>query len=324
MFTLSGIEFFLFSVPNQVICMAGYENLLCYVYTVSPGLYGTQNFRFKIVDITNNFEDIIDDQLPISPYSTLVWLGFSEGILILNLDGMLITYDSDKIVRGFTYKMGKKWIPLLNLRDIYQSNVFVIGAQDEELYIVDLKNAVEPAPFQKMPIRVHKYKIPILREVNLKNIDNSKIDNIDLILNNLLFINHVYLLINLIGHLKAIYFRTHLVLSQKIIIRYGLFDTLEIPFDSIKTIQKFEGDYDKSNDLVKFALLGKLEPHNISIEESIPVNLPFGIRKQPKRILLYIDDVADFLKTVAGKIEESRDFDSVSLELDGAKPVFVV
>ena len=142
----------------------------------------------------------------------------------------------------------------------------------------------------------------------------------------IILILHIYLLINLIGHLKAIYFRSHLVLSQKIIIRYGLFDTLEIPFDSIKTIQKFEGDYDKSNDLVKFALLGKLEPHNISIElkESIPVNLPFGIKKEPKRILLYIDDVADFLKTVADKIEESRDFDSVTLELDGAKPVFVV
>lgn len=142
----------------------------------------------------------------------------------------------------------------------------------------------------------------------------------------IILILHVYLVINLIGHLKAIFFRTHLVLSQKIVIRYGLFDTLEIPFDAISSIQKCEGDYEKSNYLVKFALLGKLEPHNISIElkESIPVNLPFGITKEPKRILLYIDNVADFLKTVTGRIEESQNFDSVPLKPDDTTPIFVI
>lgn len=140
-----------------------------------------------------------------------------------------------------------------------------------------------------------------------------------------ILILHIYLLINLIGHLKAIYSRTHLILSQKIVIRYGLFDTLEIPIDSINSIQKFEGDYDKSNELVKFALLGKLEPHNLSIElkENINVNLPFGITKEPKRILLYVDHVADFLKTVTGKIEESQRFDPVPLQPDIATPIFV-
>lgn len=126
----------------------------------------------------------------------------------------------------------------------------------------------------------------------------------------ILLILHVYVLINLIGHLKAIFYRSHLVLSQKIVIRYGLFETLEIPFDTINTVQKFEGDYEKSNELAKFALLGKLEPHNISIElkDNIKVALPFGITKQPKRILLYIDNLNDFLKIVKDKnmIEENE------------------
>ena len=132
-----------------------------------------------------------------------------------------------------------------------------------------------------------------------------------------LLVLHVYVLINLIGHLKAVFFRSHLVLSQKMIIRYGLFDTLELRFDSIASIQKFEGDYEKSSELVKFALLGKLEPHNVSIElkENIKVALPFGISKEPKRILLYIDNVNDFLKTVTGKIEEPQNIDPASLQL---------
>ena len=45
----------------------------------------------------------------------------------------------------------------------------------------------------------------------------------------LLLVLHVYILINLIGHLKAVFFRSHLVWSQKIIIRYGLFGSFNIP-----------------------------------------------------------------------------------------------
>ncbi|MDA6072318.1 hypothetical protein NJT12_22065 [Flavobacterium sp. AC] len=133
----------------------------------------------------------------------------------------------------------------------------------------------------------------------------------------LLLVLHVYILINLIGHLKAVFFRSHLVLSQKIIIRYGLFDTLEIPFDLLHSIQKFEGDYEKSSELVKFALLGKLEPHNIAIElrDKIFVSLPFGITKQPSRILLYIDNAKDFLKVIKDKIEEDNR-QTVSLQLE--------
>ena len=45
---------------------------------------------------------------------------------------------------------------------------------------------------------------------------------------------HIYLLINLTGHLKAIIFRRHLISSDKILIRYGLFNSLEIPISSIE------------------------------------------------------------------------------------------
>jgi hypothetical protein len=116
---------------------------------------------------------------------------------------------------------------------------------------------------------------------------------------------HIYLLINLTGHLKAIFFRRHFISNGKVIIRYGLFDTLEIPIESIAKIQKFEGDYEKTKELVKFALLGKLEPHNISLElkNSMKINLPFGIIKNPKNVLFYIDNVGEFVKTVNDKME---------------------
>ncbi len=111
---------------------------------------------------------------------------------------------------------------------------------------------------------------------------------------------HIYLLINLTGQLKAIIFRKHLITAEKIILRYGLFNSLEIPFDCIEKTSKFEGDYEKSNKLIKFALLGKLEPHNVFIEcrSNIEVSLPFGIVKKPKKLLLYIDDVNSFITKI--------------------------
>ena len=59
---------------------------------------------------------------------------------------------------------------------------------------------------------------------------------------------------------------------------------------------------------MKFALLGKLEPHNIYLElkNDTQVNLPFGIIKKPKIILLYIDNVNDFIKQVTDKMEEKE------------------
>ncbi|MBC5837118.1 hypothetical protein [Flavobacterium muglaense] len=115
-----------------------------------------------------------------------------------------------------------------------------------------------------------------------------------------LLVLHLYILINLTGHLKAIHYRYHLVSAKTVVIRYGLFETLVIPIDTIASIKNFEGDYTKNKDLVKFALLGKLEPHNIAIElkEKRTVNLPFGISRQPTTILLYVDEIHDFINTI--------------------------
>jgi hypothetical protein len=76
--------------------------------------------------------------------------------------------------------------------------------------------------------------------------------------------------------------------------------SLEVPLVLIAKISKFEGDYEKNENLVMFALLGKLEPYNIAIElkEEIQVFLPFGIVKQPNRILFYLDEPQKILELV--------------------------
>ena len=119
-----------------------------------------------------------------------------------------------------------------------------------------------------------------------------------------LLILHLYLLINLTGQIKAIIFRKHIILDQHLYICYGLFNTLKIPISTIIRTSKFESDYNKKDkNLLKIALLGKMEPHNILIElqENIIVHLPFGIVKKPKNILLYIDKHNDFISEISSK-----------------------
>lgn len=96
--------------------------------------------------------------------------------------------DSEKVVRGLAFNQGKKWIPLLLLNKIYNGNVWIIGSQDHEMYVVDLRGAQQPTPFQKLPIKCQKFKIPVLNEPRLTK-DNSQFHDDDVI-NRLFCINH--------------------------------------------------------------------------------------------------------------------------------------
>lgn len=69
----------IFSAPANIISMAGYEEYLAIVYHTATPLFGNQTLRFKIFDGNNNFNEIIDGFLPLSPYSKLKYFTFSEG-----------------------------------------------------------------------------------------------------------------------------------------------------------------------------------------------------------------------------------------------------
>jgi hypothetical protein len=49
------------------------------VYHSATPLFGSQTLNVKILDSDNSFNVIFQGELPLSPYSTLTWFGFSEG-----------------------------------------------------------------------------------------------------------------------------------------------------------------------------------------------------------------------------------------------------
>ena len=142
-YSIFGSEKITLSLSNTVIAITGYENYLAYVYISSLPLSNSQQFRFKILDEYKMFNEIYDGILSISPLSNLIYFSYSK-------EGILISYDSYNIVRGFFYEVQNNWIPLLDLGNKYISqnkNFWCIGVEDNEIFGIEMKGEkIEPYP----------------------------------------------------------------------------------------------------------------------------------------------------------------------------------
>ena len=153
-YSIFGGEKYKFSVNTNILCMTGYENYLAYAYHVSLPFSNTQQLRFKILDSNKMFNEIYDDELSISPESNLIWFGFSE-------EGVLISYDSYNILRGFFVHINSNWVPLLDLGEKYSGtniNYWVVGVDEGEVYGIEMKgDAIEPPAFPRPIQKTYKF-----------------------------------------------------------------------------------------------------------------------------------------------------------------------
>ena len=129
------------SVENTVLAVTGYENYLAYAYTSSVPFSNAVMLKFKILDKNKNFSTIYENSLPISPESSLIFFQYSK-------EGILISYDSYNILRGFFFEVQNNWIPLLDLGEKYSGknmNFWVVGVEDREVFGIEIKgDKIEP------------------------------------------------------------------------------------------------------------------------------------------------------------------------------------
>lgn len=78
-FSLFGTEKTIICSVGNVISMTGHEEYLAVAYHSASPFMGNQTLRFKIFDGNNNFREIIDASLPLSPCSQLQSFTYSEG-----------------------------------------------------------------------------------------------------------------------------------------------------------------------------------------------------------------------------------------------------
>lgn len=117
------------------------------------------------------------------------------------LDGVLLSFDSENILRGFSFGFSNNWIPLLDLYESYNkssNNFWMIGMEDSEVYGIELPKIHDvPLVSHKYSIITHKLKIPLaanqLSNGELKNNETNATENEPnkfSCLTNLFFLDH--------------------------------------------------------------------------------------------------------------------------------------
>lgn len=115
-FTVGGIQTYLFSIPGPAVSMAAQEQSLLICYHSGIGVRKSQNLSMYVLKIdhktTNLPKQTMCNSVPValSPSSTLSWIGFTD-------EGTPCAVDSDGLVRLYKYMIGNTWIPVVNLKE---------------------------------------------------------------------------------------------------------------------------------------------------------------------------------------------------------------
>ncbi|XP_077215242.1 transducin family protein / WD-40 repeat family protein [Tasmannia lanceolata] len=146
-FTEGGLQRYILSLDGPVVTAAGSKDQLAIVTHASDCLpSGDQMLEFKVLNIYNGTQPI-KGHLPLTPGSTLTWLGFTE-------EGQLSSYDSKGVLRVFTYQYGGCWLPLFSAgkeRKSEEESYWIVGLNATKLFCIvckspDLYPLVMPKP----------------------------------------------------------------------------------------------------------------------------------------------------------------------------------
>jgi len=114
----------------------------------------------------------------------------------------------------------------------------------------------------------------------------------------------VYSGFQVFGYAKSLMKRPIEVTKDKLLLRYGIMHEAEIPLSEIREIQLSKKSFTKEDAIVRFALLGELESHNIIIETHTEQTFHglFGIKKPFTKLALHVDKDAYFKKYITDLI----------------------
>ncbi|KAJ9590981.1 hypothetical protein L9F63_015987 [Diploptera punctata] len=127
LFTVTGTQREVVSLPGPIVCVCGYKNRLLAVYHSGMGLPGDQNLGFVVLSVGSGPLQAVTTFQPVAmtPKCTLKWAGFSD-------EGTPFTVDSAGIVRMFCRK--GYWMPVCDTQTHSKGksdHYFVIGISEK-------------------------------------------------------------------------------------------------------------------------------------------------------------------------------------------------
>jgi hypothetical protein len=162
-FSYSGTQRYMFSLPGPVVTMVGNGAVLAVIYHASAPHFQSQNLAVIILDIDSR-RRLHEGPVPLTPQSFMTWIGFTDL-------GMLVTMDSDGIIRGMSRQWDLTWTPLLltsNERKHSSDTFWPVGIIDDKLVCVTLKGGIEqPNPLPKPVLNHVTLRMPLIHHDKL-------------------------------------------------------------------------------------------------------------------------------------------------------------
>jgi len=173
LFSHAGLQRQLFRLPGTPVCVAGRQNLCAVVSHGGPAYHGPdgsveQHLVLTLVEIspqgTINLR-VRAERLPLSPNSTLTWLGFTEG-------GALAAVDSKGTLQILARGWENVWSPMLDLPTAASKvpgaqsgcGLWVVGLLDDKAVCAMLRpGEKEPSLLSKQPLTSVNYAMPLLQ-----------------------------------------------------------------------------------------------------------------------------------------------------------------
>ncbi|KAG0628761.1 hypothetical protein M758_1G051200 [Ceratodon purpureus] len=158
-FTEAGLQRFVFSLAGPVVSLAGDgDHLAVVTHASNPLPSGDQVLDFLLLNVRNQ-KRLLAGRLPLSPDSTLTWLGFTES-------GSLSSYDSQGILRVYSSEFNGCWIPVFSAaaeRKKEKNNYWVVGLNTAQVYCVVCKAPeTQPQVIPKPVMSVFNTTVPVV------------------------------------------------------------------------------------------------------------------------------------------------------------------
>ncbi|XP_052767188.1 WD repeat and HMG-box DNA-binding protein 1-like [Mya arenaria] len=157
--TVAGIQKEMFTIPGPVVCMAGHTSQLMIVYHRAMGVPGEQCLGVSVLDIKGWRRELNCEPLPLSPTTTLAWLGFSA-------EGTPFYMDSEGILRMLNRQAAKSWTQIANMRSHAKGKsdhhwIVSIHENPQQIRCIPCKGSRYPATLPRPAPVVLPFQVPL-------------------------------------------------------------------------------------------------------------------------------------------------------------------
>ncbi|XP_064600556.1 WD repeat and HMG-box DNA-binding protein 1-like [Liolophura sinensis] len=158
--SVGGVQRELFSIPGPVVSLAGHHDQLLVVFHRGTGVPGDQCLGCILLHVGSRRKSLLGgESVPLSPRSTLNWLGFSA-------EGTPGLVDSSGVVRLLNRSLGNTWIQVCNTNHHARGksdHYWIVGVHEnpQQLRCIMCKGSKFPPTLPRPMVSVLPYQLPL-------------------------------------------------------------------------------------------------------------------------------------------------------------------